>query len=192
MNFKFTEPRKQRILDALRRGETRKTAALLARVTPQTFYNWLNRAELEEIPEGLQQLTAKELRKMAKEKGVTGYSKMNREQLIDAIEEASLVYTRFAQEVEFAEAEGFNYHLENVRRAGEEDWRASAWYLERRDPDNYAKRDRLSVDNQHSGSIKTQHEEHYKIEFEQRLEADPKLQELYLQIWEREQLASSE
>lgn len=45
----------------------------------------------------------------------------------------------FRAEVEEARAKGRMVHVTNIRRAGTTDWRASAWFLERQDPDNWAR-----------------------------------------------------
>lgn len=42
-----------------------------------------------------------------------------------------------------AEAEGELRHVALVAKAAEDDWRASAWYLERRSPDRWRRRDSL-------------------------------------------------
>lgn len=97
------------------------------------------------------------------------------------------IYRNFVEEVEMAEAFAMAGAVKNIKRAGEEDWRASAWYLERRDPANWGRKERLSADINHSGNIKTEHEETIQIDFEKKLENDPKLQQLYIEVWQRQQ-----
>lgn len=186
---KLTEERKQIILDAIGQGNTKETAAALAGVSESTLYNWIARGKDEEPP-NFEGKTLKQLRTMAKQMDIKNRNKMNMKQLQDAITAASCIYSDFTDAMKMAEARGLQQHVRNVTTAGLEDWRASAWYLERRDPDNWAKRDRLQADINHSGGIKTEHEESYKVEVEHRLTQDPQLQDLYMQIWERQQLAS--
>jgi transposase len=186
---KLTQVRARAILDAIRNGNTKENAAKMAGISEATIYNWLQRGREEEPPD-LEGLPNKELHKLARHHQIKGYTKMNKQQLQDAITEASTRYAVFAADMERAEAEGIAYHVKNVTQAGQEDWKASAWYLERRDPANWAKRDRLQVDNNHSGSIKTENAQEYRIEVEHKLAQDPELQDLYIQIWERQQLAN--
>lgn len=152
---KLTPARKEKIIELISQGNTKEIAAAVAGITSQTLYNWIARGREEEEPEGLEDMSNKNLKKLAKHHSIKGYSKMNKEQLVENIREAATIYRVFAEEMERAEAAGLAEHVRNVRTAGGEDWRASAWFLERRDPANWAKRERLQVDNNHSGSIDT-------------------------------------
>ena len=149
---KFTPKTKKIILEAIENGNTNETAARLAGITEQTFYNWLAKGRDEE----------------------------------------SGAYKTFLEQVEQAEAKALSFMVDKVRQAAYEDWRAAGWYLERRRPQDWGRRDRLAVDNQHSGSIKTEHEEKHRVEITHMLENDPELQRLYMQVWERQQIANSE
>lgn len=188
---KLTEERKNKVLEAIRAGNTKETAAALAGISEATLYNWLAKGREEESPD-LEGKTVKELRTMAKQHNVKGAGKMNTAQLKEAIYKACNIFADFLEEMNMAEAAGMAEHVRNVKNAGLEDWRASAWFLERRDPANWSKRDRLQADINHTGGIKTEHEESYKIHIEQKLAEDPELQELYMQIWERQSLEIDE
>lgn len=188
---KLTEERKDTILQAIRAGNTKETAAALAGISEATLYNWLAKGRDEEAPD-LEGKTVKELRTLAKQHNIKGASKMNTAQLQAAILKASNIFADFLAEMNLAEASGMATHVQNITTAGLEDWRASAWYLERRDPANWAKRDRLQADINHTGNIKTEHEETYKIHIEQKLAEDPELQDLYIKIWERQSLEFSD
>lgn len=48
-------------------------------------------------------------------------------------------YCRFWRRTTRARAEGDRKHVKNIVNAGEEDWRASAWYLERARPEQWSK-----------------------------------------------------
>jgi hypothetical protein len=73
-------------------------------------------------------------------------------------EEKEGIYLHFMHAVKKAENIAVAFHLENIRKAaaGEDNgnpvWQASAWYLERRYPDEWGRRDR--VDLNHSGEFK--------------------------------------
>lgn len=153
--MKFTKERRKIIIDAIRDGDTKKNATKLARIDRQTLYDWMDRGKQQPPIEGLEELGVKELKAKAKECGIKGSHKMKKPQLIVEIKEQLAPYRTFWEDLQQAEAEGISQHVRNVRRAGLEDWRASAWYLERRDPDNYARRDNLKLENQHSGSVDT-------------------------------------
>lgn len=66
---------------------------------------------------------------------------------LDELNAALLVDRAFRRELRRAEAACELAHLRNVQQAGRDpkQWRASVWWLERRAPDRYAKRDAGSV-----------------------------------------------
>lgn len=191
--MKFTPERRQIIIDAIKEGNTKKTAAALAGIDRKTLYDWLDRGRNEEPPE-LDGMTMKALKARARENKVKGYSRMSRDLLVKAIIENETAYRSFLYAVEQAEAQGMAQHVKNIRQAGLEDWKASAWFLERRDPENYARRDALKVENQHSGKIETEshHKETRRIELLRKFENDPKLAEHYMAIWERENIGNGD
>lgn len=49
-------------------------------------------------------------------------------------------YPEFASKVEKANAFAKQIHLQNIRNAGERDWRASAWFLERTSPKDFGQK----------------------------------------------------
>lgn len=60
-------------------------------------------------------------------------------------EPANEAQWQLAQDIKKAEAERKLWHLQKIHRAAEEgDWKASAWYLERRYPNEYARTQRIS------------------------------------------------
>ena len=187
---KLTPEREQIILEEMESGSTQEMAAIFAGITEQTLYNWLKRGKEEEPPDDLDDLPKKELIERARGHGIKRINKMNKDQLIHAIIEAESIYHSFYMKFKRASAAGMKKHLQNLERHALEDWKVSAWILERRDPANFGNRGRLQVDNQHSGTIQTEHKDiqETKIEVIQRLQNDPVLQEHYMAIWEREQL----
>ena len=55
--------------------------------------------------------------------------------------ERSGLYRDLYLAVEQAEAKAEEFHLKNIRDASKKSWFASAWYLERKHPDRWAKRE---------------------------------------------------
>lgn len=63
-------------------------------------------------------------------------------------------YPDFSEAVKRARAEGRRGHVKNIVSASEKNWQASAWFLERSDPDHWARRDRHEVE--HAGNLNIQ------------------------------------
>lgn len=59
------------------------------------------------------------------------------------IRRARAEYRSFAEALARAEAEGEMVHIAHVSKAASSDWRAAAWFLERRAPARWRKRDSL-------------------------------------------------
>lgn len=190
-NTKLTPETRDAVIEAIEAGNTNKTAAALAGISEATLYNWLAKGKDEEPPEGLEELPTKELRAQARKMKIKGASKLRRDDLLDAILKAHCIHADFLERFELATATAHAKHVQNITQAALDDWKASAWYLERRDPENWGKRDRVQADVNHSGGIKTEHEESYKLELETKLAQDPLAQELMIQLYERQQIASS-
>jgi len=55
------------------------------------------------------------------------------------------VYFQFLQAVKKASASGKVEAIGVIRLAGKEQWQAAAWYLERRDPENWARRTKVEL-----------------------------------------------
>jgi hypothetical protein len=95
---KFNTDRADRVLDALRAGNTRRAAAQYAGVDDRSLRRWIER------------------------------------------------FVHFAAAIEKAEADAEVRHVANIARAAQEGtWQASAWWLERRRPDDYGRRERIDV-----------------------------------------------
>jgi hypothetical protein len=94
---KRTPEREQRLLDAVRAGNTRRASAAYAGVSEDSLERWQQR------------------------------------------------YAGFADALTRAEAEAEVRNVAIVQQAARDDWRAAAWWLERRRPEEYARRDRLEV-----------------------------------------------
>jgi hypothetical protein len=89
----------------------------------------------------------------------------------------------FSEAIKRAEAEAEAKRVEMILKAGGlgGDWKANAWYLERKYPDRWGKVDRLEA---HVKSEQTQKQEYY---IEQMIEQDPETIELFRQLWRRQQ-----
>lgn len=115
----LTPALQERIVGAIRSGAYNETAAAYANIAEKTFYNWLTRG---------------------------------REDAEAGIEPEDSIHLQFLQAIEKAQADAEIENLLVVRGAaigkpskegvpGEaQDWKAAAWYLERKHPDRYGRR----------------------------------------------------
>lgn len=60
-------------------------------------------------------------------------------------------FLQFLQSIKKAEKESQAWHVQNIRKASEDTWQASAWFLERRFPGEWAKWEHRQLE--HSGKI---------------------------------------
>jgi transposase len=101
-------------------------------------------------------------------------------------------YYKFYSAVKQAEATAEAKRIERINKAGEDgDWKADAWYLERRYPEKWGRRV-ISADVNHSGEVTERHEYEATIEITQQLQADPEGRELLKKLWEWEQRTNRE
>ena len=112
----------ERVVEALLKCHTQKSAAISAGISEKTFYNYLERArtviaEVQEDP-------------------------------ARAITEADWLYLKFLAKIEEAEAEVENRLLGRIDEAGKSRWQANAWILERRFGDRWAQK----TSGRHEGS----------------------------------------
>jgi len=119
---KLTPETTERIISLIRNGAPLKTAAESAGVAARTLHAWIKRGE-----------TTRRQRDKA--------------------------YVTFVEDVRKAKADGELAHLANITRAAVGDpkrginglWTASAWILERRNPEAYGRREYV----EHAGEVKT-------------------------------------
>ncbi len=64
------------------------------------------------------------------------------------------IYRDFLEAVKKAKGEAEARNLMIIQKAGDTNWQAAAWYLERVYPDKYGRRDRVQADLKHDGQIK--------------------------------------
>lgn len=120
---KLTRERADALADLLRKGNYRERAAQAVGVHRTTFYGWLERAELEAQTLADPDTPAAERARL----GDSDYL-----YLLDVV-------TR-------AEAEAETSAVETIRKHFPVDWRSAAWYLERRHPDKWRRRDSVSLE----------------------------------------------
>ena len=93
----------------------------------------------------------------------------------------------FAERLKTAEAQAEAKRVELILKAGKyDDWKANAWYLERKYPERWGKHDRLDA------NIKSEHTERQETYIEHQLETDPETAELVRQLWRRQQAFGGE
>lgn len=113
------------VVRAVQAGASVELAAESVGVSKQTVYNWISRGEEWADPP------------------VYTRGKLKGEP--KPIPEGERVYVDFLDAFTRARASGKVWHVANIRRQAEDDWRASAFFLERSDPENWARRDKHHV-----------------------------------------------
>lgn len=112
---KFTPQNAAQFVEIVRRGNFRENACAQIGITPQTMRSWLRAAS-------------------------TGY--LERRQLEQAERD---IYIAWVRELDCAEAEAEDLMVTALRTAGIKDWRAAAWYLERRGPKRWGFKAQVEV-----------------------------------------------
>lgn len=116
---KLTPDRQEVICQNVRLGLPYKTAALLAGICERTFYYWKRRGALE--------------RERLEEKGARSRQR-------------EIPFLEFLQSLELANAKAQLVLVARIQQAATDGhWRAAAWLLERRYPDEWGQRARLDV-----------------------------------------------
>lgn len=75
----------------------------------------------------------------------------------DFVSGKDTMHARFFQSTTHAIADAEDMAVYALRRAWKEDWRAAAWYLERRKAGKWARRDRMEVTGKDGGPIEHDH-----------------------------------
>lgn len=113
------------VIRAIEAGASVELAAESVGINRTTIYNWISRGEEWSDPPVYQS---------GKKKGQP-----------KPIPEEQAVYVDFLDRFTRARAAGKIWHIANIRRHAEEDWRASGFFLERSDPENWGRRDKTHV-----------------------------------------------
>lgn len=91
-------------------------------------------------------------------------------------------FYEFQEAISQAEALAEAERVKLILQAGKyDDWKANAWYLERKFPEKWGRKDRVDS---HVTSEHTERKEHY---IEHQIESDPETIELVRQLWRRQQ-----
>ena len=142
------------LCDLIEKGNYIETASAIVGISKNTLYDWLKRGR-----RGKEQL----------EKG----EKLNK---------SELPFIDFSDAVEKAFAIGEAKDLEIIRKAAMEDWKASAWRLERRFPTKWGRKDKMDI----AANVQSEHRE-IELKIEKQIEFDPSSVELIRQLWRRQQ-----
>lgn len=122
---KLTPKIKKAIIEAVERGNYVETAAALAGISKTTLYDWMKRGARE----------ADRLDRFPDEE-------------VDPNERP---FMDFSNALTRAMAVAEDRDVQNIDKAALEDWKASAWRLERRNPERWGKKESLNAKLEHSG-----------------------------------------
>jgi transposase len=105
-----------------------------------------------------------------------------REWIIKGEQDGKGKFFDFSEAIKKAEAEAEAKRVEMILKAGMiQDWKANAWYLERKYPDRWGKVDRLEA------SVKSENINKQEYFIEQMIQNDPETVELVRQLYRRQQ-----
>lgn len=149
---KLNDELQSKIVELIRAGNYIETASACVGINKDTLYDWLKRG--------------------AREKAKTNGK-------IDKKEE---IYVRFSDAVEKAIAEAEARDVMIIANASKNDWKASAWRLERKFPNKWGRHDHLKAD------ITSEHTERKEHFIEHQIDTDPETIELVRQLWRRQQV----
>lgn len=125
---KLTPDTQKRICECVELGLSYEHSCNAAGVSYTAMRNWINRAEAE-----LERVNA------------------NSRATVRKNEEP---YLEFLDSIRTAEAAGVEANLKRIIKAADEGaWRASAWILERRHPEYFAKKEKLDMKVEHPGGV---------------------------------------
>jgi transposase len=128
----LTPDRHKRIVDMIRLGSYAIVAAKANGIGESTYFQWTKRGrEAEHNPDGT------------------------------LVNPADQPYVEFAEAVKIAEAAAEVQSVGTIRQAGQTTWQAAAWYLERKYPDRWARKDTLrqEVSGHLNGTVEVDAEE---------------------------------
>lgn len=134
---KITPKIQETIVENLKAGNYIETAAAHAGIEKKTLYNWMKRAAREQ-----QRVDDNPRAKIRKEEAP---------------------FVEFLHAVEKAQAFAEVRDVRLIAKAAEDHWQAAAWRLERKFPDKWGRKDKVSADLQHSGEVVERHEEDISI-----------------------------
>ena len=132
---KLTPEVQENICNWLKLGYYQEDAAIMAGISPSTYYEWMKKGESQRVAleSGEDMLSLPDTSLPAPEDGTP---------------EVELVFPfmEFSEAVKKARAEAEGAHIRNIRKAADNGvWQASAWFLERSHPKKWGKRSQLDL-----------------------------------------------
>lgn len=124
---KFTPECRNRIVSLINAGNYLDTACQAAGITYSTYREWIKRGQRE--------YDRLEMSPRAK------------------VKESEKDYLDFFEAVQKAEATAEARNLTIINKAAEKNWQAAAWFLERKAPDRWGRKDRFKGSITHEGTI---------------------------------------
>jgi len=144
------------IADLVREGNYIETASAVVGLDKVSLYRWLKRGAREE----------ERLAKNPKLKGKT----------------EEKIFIEFSNAVKKAMAESEADDLENIKKASREDWKASAWRLERRFPNRWGRKEKVDID----ANMKNENVNREEVYIEQKITTDQESADLLKQLYRRQ------
>ena len=132
---KLTPEVQENICNWLKLGYYQEDAAIMAGISPSTYYEWMKKGESERVAleSGEDMLSLPDTSLPASEDGTPEV-------------ELAFPFMEFSEAVKKARAEAEGAHIKNIRKAADNGvWQASAWFLERSHPKKWGKRSQLDV-----------------------------------------------
>ena len=132
---KLTPEVQENICNWLKLGYYQEDAAIMAGISPSTYYEWMKKGESERVAleSGEDMLALPDTSLPASEDGTPEV-------------EVVFPFMEFSEAVKKARAEAEGAHIKNIRKAADNGvWQASAWFLERSHPKKWGKRSQLDL-----------------------------------------------
>ena len=132
---KLTPEGQENICNWLKLGYYQEDAAIMAGISPSTYYEWMKKGESERVAleSGEDMLSLPDTSLPASEDGTPEV-------------ELAFPFMEFSEAVKKARAEAEGAHIKNIRKAADNGvWQASAWFLERSHPKKWGKRSQLDL-----------------------------------------------
>ncbi len=132
---KLTPEVQENICNWLKLGYYQEDAAIMAGISPSTYYEWMKKGERERVAleSGEDMLALPDTSLPASEDDTPEV-------------ELAFPFMEFSEAVKKARAEAEGAHIKNIRKAADNGvWQASAWFLERSHPKKWGKRSQLDL-----------------------------------------------
>lgn len=152
---KLTPRLRDQIVGYVRVGNFASVAARAAGIGESTFYRWMERGERAATDlEELATMTRAQLMRVARERRMKIPARAARADVLELVVASDAPYREFREAIKGAEAQAEAAAVVVIREAMPTSWQAAAWYLERRYPDRYARRERTEVSGPGGGPLR--------------------------------------